>query len=395
MDRRRQFREVVLYNLANPFAQLSRLAGKPSSTSQATTDKVQDFVRRISKRKAEKDPEPARHNKVSVRDLPPTTKMAEDVGSGKEGAGLHETPIDDVLEIYRGPPTYTFASLPYWVDRTVAVNDQMYTQWAFRMTSPYDCSVGGAILDINAGAGAENVTEIKNDASDTDLGTELDQQAQWWQFYAGMYKYYHVVACKWHLTFENLSTDMLYLHSYYSNNDDRPMLASNQDMLMYNDVESHLVGAVAYAIEATGQVETKDRLSNVNNRENSTPAELTPNFENGNMVNPTNGASHILKLSGEYRTGDYTREVRLDENVENWTLVTANPKLPERHHLRIKPVWDASTSGNSATTITGRPVKYRYTYKVDYLVEFKELKPNLKYPVSRQPLTVLISSNRN
>lgn len=395
MDRRRRFREVLLYNLANPFAQTSRFVGKPSSTIPATTEALEDFVRKISKRKAEGEPEQTRHKKVSVVNLPPATNMAEGQGSGKEGAGLHETPIDEVLEVYRGPPTYTFASLPYWVQRTCAINDLMFTEWAFRMTSPYDCSVGGAVIDINAGTGTENVTRIVADSEDADIGAESEQQAQWWAFYAGMYKYYHVVACKWHLTFENLSTDTLYLHSYYANAEDRPLTASNQDMLMYNDVESHLVGPVAYAIEATGTVETKDVNVNTNNREFSTVAELTPNFENGNMVNPPSSAPHVLKLSGEYRTGDYEREVRLDENVENWTLTNANPKLPERHHFRIKPVWDATTNGNSATTYVGRPVKYRYTYKVDYLVEFKELKPNLKYPISRQPLTVSISANRN
>ena len=52
---------------------------------------------------------------------PPTTMSTgsgDGAGSGNN-LGLKETPIDDVINVSRGPPDYTFASLPYVSTRKI------------------------------------------------------------------------------------------------------------------------------------------------------------------------------------------------------------------------------------------------------------------------------------
>jgi hypothetical protein len=321
----------------------------------------------------------------SLSKIPLSTQaMSDGNGSGLD-AGLKETPIDEVGHVFRGPPNYTFVSLPYYHDRVVSAT-QWNSQWAWRMTSPYDVSVQASVVDLNIGAGTQNVQNIQTDASDLS-----PQKARWFDLYAGMYRYYHVISAKWHLTFENLSNEPLWVHSYYTNDLDRPAWASNQDMLMWPDTESHYVGTTATAVGAT-RIERNDMLDNTENDATANGVGTnTPNYETGNHVQ-SRGRGPILQLSGKYTPGDYNREIRLDSEVENWTTTNTNPSLPERHHFRVRPQWDAETASAGSNFIYDRPLFYRFTYRVEYLVEFKELVDGLRYPTREQPLTITVNS---
>lgn len=337
------------------------------------------------------------------RSLPNTTAseqaaiMTNDksLGSGNN-AGLSETPIDDVEDVRMGPRDYQYAKLPWMYDRAVVTSSNLFDQWTFRMNSPYDVSVATTISDANAGTGVANyVVPTANDLTDS-----VQQQAWWYQFYADQYKYYHVVSARWHLTFENMGTEPLYVHSYYSNEVDRPWQASNRDMLMWPDMESHWVGPIAHAINNNGRRDATEAAINFENDDVMTGAgaDLPPsaqaNYQSGNMITPR-GPSNILKLSGEYRPGDYNKEIRLDADVENWTAVTTNPSLAERHTFRIKHGWNAIPPTAGDNFAYGDIYAYRFQYRVEYLVEFKELKDTLKYPVNEQPLRVTITQNQN
>lgn len=308
----------------------------------------------------------------------------ETTGSGL-AAGLKETPLDDVGMVFRGPPNYTFASLPWYYDRVDSLSSTSAASWAFRMTSPYDVSVTGTTTDDNAGAGVSNNTLISS--AEPDSGA---QGARWFNYYAGLYKYYHVVSCKWHLTIENMSTEPIWVHTYYGNETDRPRLATNRDILMWPDVRSHYVGAVANAITSIGIRENNEMVDNVENAEASGFVGSTPNYETGNHV-VSRGRSPIISIGGIYKPGDYNREIRLDADVENWTAVTANPSLSERFYFRVKPQWDAQPLAAGDANTYGRPLEYRWVFKCEYLVEFKELVDGVKYPITDQPLTVTIN----
>lgn len=307
-------------------------------------------------------------------------------GSGKN-PGLSETPIDEVMNVERGPPDYTFSSLPFYFDRYVGVN-QWSDQWTFRMTSPYDCSVTTVITDQNAGAGVEDVNITSTDAADVTA-----QSARWFNFYAGMYKYYHVISARWHLTIENVSTEPLWVHTYYHNQDDLPANGSNADMFFWKGVKSHYVGAFAQGVLATGVKEENEMVINTDNDEDAATAGQTVNYETGNHV-ATRGASPILTLSDSYAPGDFKREIHLDSEVENWSLVTTNPALSERFSFRVRPQWDAQTLAAGDAINRERQIAYRFTWKCEYLVEFKELQDGLRYPIQNQPITVQINQTR-
>ena len=108
----------------------------------------------------------------------------------------------------------------------------------------------------------------------------------------------------------------------------------------------------------------------------------------GNIYTAKTGRSDCY-FEGEYKPGQYQREIRLDSEVENWSLTTQNPKLSERLYIIVKP--DNEEMVTNSSTNQGADLRYRIRIHLNYLVEFKELKPGLRYPVNNQPLTVSIS----
>lgn len=307
--------------------------------------------------------------------------MSANGGSGNE-AGLTETPIDQVpRDVHRGPPDYCFASLPYYEEQTFSSNIWA-VDFTWRPTSVYDCKVDQASggTDLNAGTGQS--THLK--AADTD--TTIDK-ARWFDFYASIYKYYHVVSCKYKIYVENLTNDDIFCHLMMYNDVAPPVEATNRDMMCWADTETRVLSARTLNMLSTGVAEISSVNSNVTMDETSTTAGQGYTYENGASVLNTVGKPATLFV-GEYRTGDYDRQIRLDAQVENWTLVTTNPGLSERILLRIKHHWD-SWGANDAIN-RDRNLKFTVRAELDYLVEFKELKDGLKYPINDQPYTATI-----
>lgn len=308
--------------------------------------------------------------------------MADGVGSGKDG-GLEETPVDKIWSpsVHTGPEDYTWAKLPYMKEETVISSNNWMDTRTFRMTSPYDTFVSSTLTDMNAGAGTANTILPTTDGVD---GVSTVDQARWFQFYAGMYKYYHVVEARWHITFENLTNELVWLHKMYCNEVDPPPAATNQDIRCWRNVESHLVGSHGVSLTSQGYYEANEGVGD--NFEGGT-IPTAANFESSNNI-ARRGISPIIELSGSYKPGDYKQEIHLDSEVENWSLVTTNPALTERLHFRVRPYNDTISANNASSY--NRPVSFRYMLKIEYLVEFKELNTNLRWPVQRQPLTVNI-----
>lgn len=316
------------------------------------------------------------------QEQPQRLKMTQGEGSGKQ-QGLKETPIDATDWVTRGPKDYAHGSLPYIQHARIRESCSLYDM-AFRMTSPYDCVVKSAgSVDVNTNAGATGVTYWIT--STTDANDNVVTKARWYDYYGSIYKYYHVKACRWHATVENLRTEPIWVHQMYYTEDTPPYGATNADMELWSDCKSHYVGACADSIQASGDKESaqwgEEQLD-----EGDYNLQL-PNGADGITINPV-GRGSILTLSGSYTPGQAKREVRLDDQVENWTAVTANPKLPERLLLRIKP----DTYGqllNDANS-SDRLINVRFKIKIEYLVEFKELPAILRWPIGYQPATITV-----
>lgn len=336
------------------------------------------------------DEEPLEFKRSSVREqsllnLQQDTDMPTAIGSGN-AAGLKETPVDKVRNVHRGPPEEAFASLPYVRDVRLAPSGISYDV-GFRMTSPYDPSMTLASpVDINAGAGTATTTSVVTlDSSDTTITS-----ARWYDFYSTLYNYYHVVSAKWHITIENMKNDPLWCHMLYINDEVPPPEATNEDIMCWPDTESHLLGVHAVGIKSAGAVSSNHDKNDVNNVEGNGAAGTTANYENGNHVN-SRGVGPILKLSGQYRPGQFRRQIHLDSEVENWTAINANPSLPERLLFRFKPVWNGLDTNDAVNY--DRTFHFRVNFRIDYLVEFKELKYGLRWPVERQPVIAAVNTN--
>lgn len=311
--------------------------------------------------------------------------MADGEGSGN-AAGLRETPVDRPWHVFRGPPNETFASLPFVRESITSWSNLGAYDHIYRMTSVYDCSQDLLASDYNTNStGVLNIVTI--DSNDT-----AQRQARWFDFYSGMYSYYHVLGCRYKITVENLSMEPLYAHLMFANEVVPPIHATNDDIMLWNGVQTKILSPVGYAVLSSGLVETgymdSGGDSDRQNSENSA-VQSGDTFESGALLD--HPGRSICQFTGQYSPGDYKREIRLDSEVENWTAVTTNPALAERLYLRLKPS-SARTVLNSATN-SGDTIKCRVRVELEYLTEFKELKEGLRFPVQRQPITVTIQAN--
>ena len=143
------------------------------------------------------------------------------------------------------------------------------------------------------------------------------------------------------------------------------------------------------AIDPSGNITTNAYMNSTVNQENAGagPANVQA-YSSGNNIN-SQVSKATCTMMGEYRTGDFNREIRLDSEVENWTLTNTNPALPEYLVIRCKGNWDAISQNDGNNY--GDDLKYRIRIHTSYLVEFKELKDGLKWPVADQPLSVTIN----
>lgn len=308
-------------------------------------------------------------------------------GSGTE-AGLTETPVDQVTQVFRGPPDHTFCSLPYFDEFSINQNCWVH-DYAYRPTSVYDCKVDqGTNEDLNVGTGAATYYKtLPFNSSDATI-----DKARWFDFYAGIYKYYHVIACKYEIYIENQTNDDIYVHLMPTNDVYPPINATNTDMMQWNDCESRLLTGRAYAITNVGTKEQSQVNSNVEMSESAAAAGSGNNYETSNhLINELGSKATVFR--GTYRTGDYSRQVRLDANVENWTQTNTNPTLVERLLLRFKQYWDSYPPAVGDTGARDRAMRVKIRSRMEYLVEFKELRDGLKYPVNSQPYTVTINQN--
>lgn len=326
----------------------------------------------------------SRHQTAALNSMP-----ADGKGSNND-AGLTETPIDNPHDVHRGPPDYTFASLPWMVNKKFLDLRTFGVDMAWRMTSPYDPEVTTTVASTT---GTGGLTTFWNPAA-AEPDALTANKARWFNYYAGLYKYYHVISCRYKVFIENLSGEPAFAHVMFYNDIQPPTNATNEDIMLWQGVKTKYLTTHYKAINPAGYIDSAETTFNpsglVEENEGQGDTGGTTNYRVGNMVASTIG-SPVAYFSGEYKPGQFKREIIRDADVENWTGIGTNPVLTERLLVRIKP----ESSGLNAVSQRGDMVHFKIRVELSYLVEFKELQDNLKWPVSRQPLTVTIDAQGN
>lgn len=328
-----------------------------------------------------------------------TTRVKRMKIGGQDADATHntETAVDPIRQdwhIFRGPPDYTHVSLPFIFEQRI--QNPLY-QWdfGFRMTSPYDPLLTTNQTDINPGAGLARTGVLQSNLGDT---KDKYGNAQYFNFYADMYKYYNVLGCRYHITVENLSGERLYVHFMHYNQEQPPANASNNDILLWKNSTSYLStphamffndNQAAFNDFAALQDETDDDLNSTPNP--STIATPDP----AQWAVSRNQNTAVIQHSSEYSPGDWRREIILDGEVSTWTPINTNPTYPERLLIRVKHYDDNTFPAAGNALNYEKSMHFVLKAKIEYLCEFKELNYALRYPVQRDPARVtLFGDNR-
>lgn len=303
-----------------------------------------------------------------------------------------ETAIDAIprdWHIFRGPPDYTHVSLPFMFEQRIQ-NPMNSWDAVFRLTSPYDPLITTNLTDTNPGAGLTRIGVPQSNAGDA---KDKYGQTQFYNFYADMYRYYSVMACRYHITVENLSGERMYVHIMNFNQELPPASASNQDILLWRGVKSYLStphgmffsdNQAKFNDYNALQIEDDDDM-------NPQPNPDTTGTEPAKWAVGRRANSAVIQHSSQYSPGDSRREITLDSEVSTWTPINANPSYPERILIRIKNYDDnihplAGSAGNFE-----KSMHFTIKVSIEYLTEFKELVPGLRYPVVRDPARVTVN----
>lgn len=307
-------------------------------------------------------------------------------GSGNQ-LGLKETPVDIPYDVTRGPPDETFVSLPHIETGIYRFSDTFAADHAFRMNSPYDPHVNQSNISLAL------LPNLTNNTPDGDPDGD-NQPARWWTLYSTLYQYYTVISTRYKIYVENLSGEPIWVHAMFYNESLPPPEATNQDMLGWKGVRSRLLASPFSFYNTDGDKITQGNhqttLNDGDDKMDETDASTAAlsNYAAGAGVT-SRGGNISCVFAGEYRPGDFKREIILDSQVENWTSVNTNPTLPERLLIRVKP----DNPAIPAAAVAGDDIKFKLTAEIEYLTEFKELSPYVKWPVVKNPLYYTITGS--
>lgn len=337
-----------------------------------------------------------KRQKMNVIPSAPTQQTATGSHFPQESNGGHqETQLDPIAsgwQLSPGPPDYTHAVLPFIYERKFvfsAEGNSNVIDIGFRMTSPYDPVIEPATgVDINPGSGNQTFRPIATETVDTRVKTGV---CAFWDYYATLYKYYSTLGCRYKIRIENLTHEKFFVHKMFINNDRPDTRASNWDMKLWRGVKSHLLTPIM-RFGNQHQIWNEENVGyNYEEDNDNMHAAGTTNATGSGTLGPVRNpiGSPMIYIAGEYRPGQYQREVRLDDDVEIWTSVVSNPKLPEILFLRAR-AYDNATPANAGDAYNyDREISFNITVECEYLVEFKELQDSFYRPASRNPIIVL------
>lgn len=399
-NRRSQIAAALKATFRNPFAQSTRFAKdqyKPFIKKiQSEADLPQDWLRKptsvsempakrqktgpdsyVTPQKARKDTpfiSPVeRKRKMSHRvedetmeddGLDPGLSLAATMSAQGGGKGIgQETPITPASPNYGIANTHT-AILPwtgYFAMIAPALKYSPPTVFKFRLTSIYDIfrtaiappapglyQAGLWTLQMTSNSTATWPASAPTFPTTMGAGVNTSEAPQWRDYWAKMYQYYAVLGCEYEITFQNPQTNAAadvvvanFVDTYSAANatNVHPVNVSVEQMTFWNDVDMKMVRA------------------------------------DGDLA-----GNNYAVVKGFYRAGSAHKNVENDEDVKTWTKVTQQPSLTEEMTVAMNKAWQNDTTA---------PMGANVRIKLRYIVQFKDVVNNYRWPASTQtPVTV-------
>lgn len=301
------------------------------------------------------------------------------IGDTTTEEGRHdETSIDPIKmdwQIFRGPPDFTHASLPAIFVNNANVEAKIY-EAGIRLTSPYQPFFNTASTDLN--------TDATGISTALELSGASPFKTQFFGFYAQLYRYYSVISCRYRITAENYGSEPIWMHVMKYNQERPPSIASNEDIYLWRGTTSHYMTphAAWYDTSVGGLGGDRSATLQYNMDTDTTVGVGVDTASSRSGVSRQNNA--VIVVSDQYNAGDFRREVALDSEISTWTTVSANPTYPENLLIRFNT--DEASIGPDIRN-RNRRLQINLRMEVEYLVEFKELTPEVRYPTVRDPIT--------
>ena len=309
-----------------------------------------------------------------------------------------ETPVSITQPSYGLQETHT-AILP-WTGYISAggLDKNTPLQLKVRMNSPYDmldmtvvANPGDGTTQISTKAfyeylinpsGRTMVNSITNYPAATPAGTTASERPQWLEYFAKIYDFYTVIGCEYEIIMEN------------------PIQQECWDL---KEVKSRTISTVVYpsvlvpvrngyyntdAVCATQFDTYSSTATSTGNVMPQTKYREVRAFKNIKWHPIQSGKKQIIR--GVYRPGDAKRNITNDGDVKTWTATGAAPStLQEILTLNFwaDPFWTCAehvwggtdVMDPSTTTLAARPA-VNMEINLKYIVQFKDLKQQARYP---------------
>lgn len=283
-------------------------------------------------------------------------------GGGPGGPVSKETPISPYPSLSYGlQETHTtilpyrtyfsFANLTHTAPLQVklrlnSIFDMFTTSMVTLAASSTAAAKGPYILPLGPGSssGATATFPVVNAA-----GAGADERPQWRDFYCRLYDYYTVLGCKYKITIMNSSN----------------VRGGDAEVAVNFDTYSDTAGTAGNIMPAAPYHQVK-AFKNI--QWYICAAETSEN--SGNMT-PT-------IISGKYRPGQAHRNIENDGDVKTWTSTNlSNVTLPTLKELLTLNFFKAGLAYSEPQHVCGN-----VCVELDYIVQFKDLKEQARYPNS-------------
>jgi len=296
-----------------------------------------------------------------------TTLAARSGGASSGGMGgpvSKETPISPYPSLSYGLQETHTTILPYRAYFSVASPDyDTPVQLKFRMNSIWDMFVEP--LSATAATGTVNVKGKYNVPLNTGTqwitgqrfpstiatGAVSNERPQWRDYWAEVYEYYTVLGCKWKLTMINVQGSA----------------GGAAEVAIQYDTYSDTAGSTGNIMPVTSYMETK-AFKNIQ-------WHIITERSAGN-----NEPTHVKIVDGTYKPGQAKRNISNDGDVKTWTGTgTTLPTLKEFLTLNF---FAGGVDGGLAFSSTANGAAINCCIELDYIVQFKDLKLQARYPNS-------------